>query len=82
MNVRASKQEVDAARGDEVPQSTATQLARFVQFKAFEEATGELLAAALRAWCVDTLLNPEREIVDITYRVDGGVHYALLLWAV
>lgn len=82
MSLRTGRQDVDAARGDEVPQSTATQLARFVQFQAFEETTGELLASALRAWCVDPSLNDEREIIELIYRVDGGTHYALLLWAV
>lgn len=70
------------ARGDEVSQASASVRARVLRVKTFEAANGADLEAAMREWFVDKTLNSEREIVDVQYRVEGGTHYVLLLFAV
>lgn len=75
-----------AERGDSVAQATHTRYLRIIQLRHFEAATGEELAANVRAWFVaremdGVELSEEREFVDWRYQVDGGVHHMMIYYA-
>ena len=87
------RRDVEAARGDSVAQTAASQKLRVIRTIYFTAATGDAIAVILRDWFVaaeDTVsvagvptirkLNSEREIIDMQYRVDAGVHHILLLY--
>ncbi len=88
------RRDVEAGRGDQVAQTGASIKVRVIRVKHFEGATGDELAAIVRAWFVattDTIfvdgvqttiqLNEEREIIEQTYQIaPDGTHHVLLLF--
>jgi hypothetical protein len=83
-------------RGDVVAQQGLTKYLRVIRVKYLTAASGDELAALVRAWFIarneqvqdpattvttSRSLSEDRELIDWTYRVSDGAHHMMILYA-